>query len=391
MFAVFTYVRKAVARVIAPAALLALAACDTAGITTGGPSVDTSKPIPVALLVPKGSGQSGDAILAQSLENAARLAIGDLQGVQIDLRVYDTAGQASVASAKATEAVAAGAKIILGPVYAEAANAAGLAVRGKNVNVLAFSNNPAIAGGNVFILGPTFANTANRLTRYAAAQGKGSIAVVHGTDSAGSAGRAAIESAISRSPAQLAGSIGYELSQQGVIAAVPRVRDAVNTGGANAIFLTATTAGALPLFTQLLPEAGVSKETTQFIGLTRWDIPSQTLELPGVQGGWFALPDPAATSQFQSRYGGAYGGPPHPIGGLAYDGIAAIGALVSAGRSDALSGAALTQGAGFQGVGGIFRLLSDGTNERGLAVATIQNNRVVVIDAAPRSFSGAGS
>ena len=55
-----------------------------------------------------------------------------------------------------------------------------------------------------------------------------------------------------------------------------------------------------------------------------------------------------------------------------------------------VSGAALTQGAGFQGVGGIFRLRPDGTNERGLAVATIQNRQVVVIDPAPTSFAGAG-
>ena len=34
-----------------------------------------------------------------------------------------------------------GAKIILGPVYAEAANAAGIAAARKGVNVLAFSNN----------------------------------------------------------------------------------------------------------------------------------------------------------------------------------------------------------------------------------------------------------
>ena len=68
-----------------------------------------------------------------------------------------------------------------------------------------------------------------------------------------------------------------------------------------------------------------------------------------------------------------------------------IGALVGAGKSDALTGAALTQGAGFQGVSGIFRLRPDGTNERGLAVATIQNKQVVVIDPAPTSFSGAGS
>lgn len=391
MFAVFTFVRKAFSMGFLLVLGLFLAACETGGISSGGPSIDTSKPIPVALLVPKGSGQSGDAILAQSLENAALLAISDLQGINIDLRVYDTAGSADTAAAVATQAVGEGAKIILGPVYAEAANAVGKAVRGKNINVLAFSNNPAIAGGNVFILGPTFANTANRLTRYAAAQGKANIVVVHGNDAAGVAGQSAIQSAINSSPAKLGGAVSYDLSQQGVIDAVPLVRDTVASAGADAIFLTATTAGALPLFSQLLPESGVSRETVQYIGLTRWDIPPQTLELPGVQGGWFALPDPSASQQFSSRYGAAYGGVPHPIGGLAYDGIAAIGALVGAGRADALSGAALTQGAGFQGVSGIFRLRSDGTNERGLAVATIQNNQVVVIDPAPRSFSGGGS
>ena len=391
MFAVFTFVRKAFSMGFLLVLGLFLAACETGGISSGGPSIDTSKPIPVALLVPKGSGQSGDAILAQSLENAALLAISDLQGINIDLRVYDTAGSADTAAAVATQAVGEGAKIILGPVYAEAANAVGKAVRGKNINVLAFSNNPAIAGGNVFILGPTFANTANRLTRYAAAQGKANIVVVHGSDAAGVAGQSAIQSAINGSPAKLGGAVSYDLSQQDVIDAIPRVRDTVASAGADAIFLTATTAGALPLFSQLLPESGVSQETVQYIGLTRWDIPPQTLELPGVQGGWFALPDPSASQQFSSRYGAAYGGVPHPIGGLAYDGIAAIGALVGAGRADALSGAALTQGAGFQGVSGIFRLRSDGTNERGLAVATIQNNQVVVIDPAPRSFSGGGS
>ena len=60
------------------------------------------------------------------------------------------------------------------------------------------------------------------------------------------------------------------------------------------------------------------------------------------------------------------------------------------GQSNALSGAALTQAAGFQGTGGIFRLRPDGTNERGLAVATIRNRQVVVIDPAPRAFGGAG-
>ena len=139
MFAVFSRARKAAILGVTLLAGAVLAACDTMSIG-GGPSIDTSKPVPVALLVPKGSAQPGDAVLAQSLESAARLAIGDLQGVKIDLRVYDTAGNAATASTAASQAVSDGARIILGPVYAEAANAAGLAVRGKNINVLSFSN-----------------------------------------------------------------------------------------------------------------------------------------------------------------------------------------------------------------------------------------------------------
>ncbi|MFD3190452.1 penicillin-binding protein activator [Sedimentitalea sp. HM32M-2] len=388
MFAVFDPPRKVALFCLALLTAAVLTACDT--LPGGGPTINTDKPVPVALLVPRSSAQSGDALLAQNLENAARLAIGDLSGVQIDLRVYDTGGNAATAAAQASQAVKDGAQIILGPVYAESANAVGLAVRGQNINVLSFSNNTAIAGGNVFVLGPTFANTAQRLAQYAARQGKSSIVVVHGTDLAGQLGRDAIQAAVRGSGARVAGTVAYDLSQQSVIDTVPQVRSTVEGAGADAIFLTSTTAGALPLFSQLLPEAGMPPASVQYIGLTRWDIPSQTLALPGVQGGWFALPDPGKTQQFNSRYSAAYGATPHPIGGLAYDGIAAIGALVGAGKADALTGGALTQGAGFQGVGGIFRLRADGTNERGLAVATIQNRQVVVIDPAPTSFSGAG-
>jgi ABC-type branched-subunit amino acid transport system substrate-binding protein len=313
-----------------------------------------------------------------------------LPNVKIDLRVYDTAGNAGTASAVAQQAVADGAKIILGPVYAQAANAAGLAVLNNNVNVLSFSNNTSIAGGNVYVLGPTFQNTANRLVNYAGQQGKNSTVIVHSNDSAGQLGQSAIAAALSNSRVNNAGTVGYDRSQQGVIDSVSAIKATVDSTGADSIFLTATTAGALPLYSQLLPEAGVSPATTQYIGLTRWDIPAQTLELPGVQGGWFALPDPAKAQAYRQRYNNTYGEAPHPISGLAYDGIAAIGALVSQGKSNALTGAALTQNAGFQGVGGIFRLRPNGTNERGLAVATIQNKQVVVIDPAPQSFSGAG-
>ncbi len=389
MFARLSPVRKIGLRLVALAGFLAIAACAPVAPNTG-PRIDTARPVPVALLVPSGSGQSGDDILARSLEDAARLAMAELQGVQIDLRVYSTAGNAAQASAVAAKAVDEGARIILGPVYGEAANAAGVAVRSRNVNVLSFSNNTQIAGANVFVLGATFQNTADRMASYAAAQGRRNVVIVHANDVGGQLAQSAIQFAAARNGLTVGGSVGYDLSQQAVINAVPQIVATARAAEADAIFLDATTAGALSLFTQLLPEAGLRSDTVQYIGLTRWDIPPQTLELPGVQGGWFALPDPDLTNRFTSRYLAAYGTAPHPIAGLAFDGIAAIGALVAAGQADALTGAALTQAAGFQGVNGIFRLRPDGTNERGLAVATIQNRQVVVIDPAPRSFAGAG-
>lgn len=390
MFAFLKTLRKTARCALIPVAVLALAACEPVGVGGAGPSIDTTEPVPVALLVPRGSGQPNDELLAQNLENAARLAMRDLNGAQIDLRVYATAGNAQTAASQATVAVNDGAKIILGPLYAEAANAAGVAVAARNVNVLAFSNNASIAGGNVFVLGSTFDSTAHRLVKHAVSQGRDRIVIVHAQDVAGQTGKAAIERAIARSGGSVAGSVDYPLSQQGVISAVPQIKSVVDQTGANAIFMTASTASALPLLTQLLPEAGVDPATIQYIGLTRWDIPPQTLALPGVQGGWFALPDPARTSAFQGQYQAAYGTSPHPLAGVAFDGIAAIGALVSSGNSNALSASALTQSAGFQGASGVFRLNRDGTNERGLAIATVRGNQVSVISPAPRGFGGAG-
>jgi hypothetical protein len=390
MFLLLSNFQKFAGRIIAALSILWLAACQPVSLSDGGPSINTKTAVPVALLVPGGSANPSDNLNAKSLENAARLAIADLQGVKIDLRVYNTAGNPTQAAAVAVQAVNEGAKIIVGPLYAQSANAVGNAVANRNVNVLAFSNNAQIAGGNVFILGPTFENTANRLVSYSKRQGRSKIAIVHARTQAGEIGRAAISNAISRAGATPAGVASYEFSQDGIINAVPQIAQTIKGGGAQAVFFTASTDAALPLLTQMLPENGVNNSVIKYIGLTRWDIPPATLALPGVQGAWFAMPHPGMTAKFRARYSAAFGGNPLPVAGLSYDGIAAIGALVKAGKSNALTTSALTQGAGFVGANGIFRLRNDGTNERGLAVAQIQNNQVVIVDAAPSSFGGAG-
>ncbi|MFD1160537.1 penicillin-binding protein activator [Roseovarius aestuarii] len=390
MFAVLSAARKTFARLSLLISVLWIASCDTLpAVNTGGGSLFSGS-VPVALLVPHGAASDQEQKLARDLENAARLAVSDLQGVKIDLRVYSTAGNAARAQAAALEAVNDGARIIVGPLHAESANAVAVAVADKGVNVLSFSNNATIAGGNLFILGQTFQTTANRLARYATQNGKDKVLTVYSDNLAGQLGKQAIQQAVRASGGTNAGSVSYEFSQDGVVNAVPQITAAAEANGANSIFLTANTAGALPLFSQMLPEAGLSPENVQYIGLSRWDTPRQTLSLPGVQGGWFALPDPSRAAQYNSRFSTSFGTPPHALSGLAYDGIAAIGALAQSRGRDALSRGALTQAAGFQGVTGIFRFLPDGTNDRGLAVATIVNNQVSVVSPAPQGFGAPG-
>lgn len=373
-------------------AMLALAACNgTATVSPGtGPRVNTNAPVTVALLLPRGSGQAGDEFVSRSLENAARMAIADLNGAQIDLRVYSTAANPQMAANAANLAVEDGAKVILGPVYAASAAAAGLAVAGSGVQVLSFSNNTSIAGGNVFVLGNTFEATADRLVRYAVAQGKTQILTVAGQNEAEALGSRAIAGAIARNGASSAGTTSFELSQNGVVQAIPEITDAVKANGAQAVFYTSGTAGALPILAQLVSENGVDPAKVQFIGLQRWDIPASAQALPPLQGGWFAIPDPGLIDNFNKRYIQQFGDGPHPIAGLGYDGIAAVGALISSGVDDPLGVAALTGRSGFAGVNGVFRLRANGTNERGLSIASLINNQVQIIDPAPRSFGDAG-
>ncbi|SPF77620.1 penicillin-binding protein activator [Pseudoprimorskyibacter insulae] len=390
MFALLSTARKAGQRLFAVGALLATAACNTSigDIGASQPSIKAGAPVPVALLLPKSDPTAQS--LPRDLENAARLALAGLDGVQIDLRVYDTAGNPTVAAQVAGQAVNDGAKIILGPLYQKNAVAVSQAVAGQGINVLSFSNNTDIAGGNLFLLGDLFINRADRLLGYAKRQGKSSVAVIYENSTGGQVGARAIGQAAVNNGVELVGTAGYDLNSQSLSAAIAKTRGYVQQGGAQSVFLTDNWDQGLSVALQLMPEQGIDPTVTKYMGLSRWDSRRDGFNLAGIKGGWFTVPDMATVQQFETRFQEAYGAIPHPLAGLAFDGVAAIGALVKQGRADALSTTALTQSAGFQGSSGVFRLKADGTNERGLAVATIENNQMVILDRAPSSFGGFG-
>ncbi|WP_370251291.1 penicillin-binding protein activator [Nioella sp.] len=388
MFPSFSFLRKSRRQVLLLLSAGLLAACQ-AGLPGGsGPRVRAGAPIEVALLLPYGSASPGDEIVARSLENAARLAASEFEGVQLEITVYNTAADPAQAATVAREAIQQGARVIVGPLRSDAAAAAGVAVSNSNVAIMSFSNNTEIAGGNVFVLGHTFQNTADRIAGYAMAQGRNRVVILHAQNLAGEVARDAVQQAFAARGGTVAGVASFEFSQQGVVQAIPDVMEMIRSSDANGLVITSEASAALPLFAQLLPENGLDTEEVRVMGLTRWDIPPQTLELSGLQGGWFALPDPDANAAFNARYTAAFGDAPHVLAPIAYDAMRAI--AETAAEFGVLGVTELTSSSGFAGANGVFRLRANGTVERAMAIATVLENQVSIIDPAPGRLGASG-
>ena len=376
---------------------LSLTACvdvATTGQSSGGvdgPKLNPNRTVKVALLVPSGSGNANQENLANNLIRAAEMAIADHPNAKIDMRVYATHGNATQATSAAQAAISDGAKIIIGPLFAESANAVGKVAAAKNINVLSFSNNTGVAGGNVFVLGNSFQNTANRIVGYASAKGYKSVAVVSPQNAAGTAAAAAVKSAASRTGARFAGSYTYPFSPEGIAGAVPSIASKLSSTGSTAVVLTADSASGLPLLAQRLPAGGLDIETIKILGLARWDIPQSTLSNPGLRGGWFTIPDGAAISAFNGRFNNTYGTAPHPLAGIAYDGMKAFAELRSNKNPGAAQRSQLSRAQGFRGASGTFRLLKNGSTQRALSVAEASAGGLRVISSAPTKFGGSGS
>lgn len=360
-----------------------LVACD---VPAGGNPF--AGPTKVALLVPAGSNDSNLNKLAADLEKSAQLALTDNPNARIQMTTYATAGNAQQAAAAATAAISEGANVIVGPLFGEAAIAVGSVAAGAGVNVLSFSNNSQVAGGNVFVLGETPETKANRLIAYAKQSGINSVLVLAPENSAGQIAADAVRKAANQNGVRFDGIGSYPFSPEGIAAAIPSIAARITENDTDAVVFTADSDAGLPLIAQMLPTSGVAQPDVRFLGITRWDIPPSTLALPGLSGGWFTLPDVPSSQQFNARFTNVYAQTPHPLAGLGYDGVAVVAQLKAA-KQDT-SKASLTNGSTYQGSKGLFRLLTDGTSDRAIAIAQANNGSFKILSGAASNFGTTG-
>lgn len=339
--------------------------------------------VKVALILPlSAAGNAG--LAAQSMKNAAEMALAEFTSPNIQLLIKDDAGTASGAQTAAQQALGEGAEIILGPLFAVSVGAVGQVARTRNVPVIAFSTDTSVASRGVYLLSFLPESDVERIVEYAVAQGKRSFAALVPENAYGSVVEAAFNQAVSRRGARIIALERYPLDRQRMQDPVKRVAQAASQ--ADAIFIP-DGADAVPLVAQSLAAAGVQPRRIQLLGTGLWDDPRIFAEST-LQGGWFAAPEAAGFRNFSSRYRARFGQEPVRTATLSYDAVSLVAALVKTQGPQRFSEQVLTNASGFSGIDGVFRFRSDGTNERGLAVLRVTSSGALVISPAPKAFSG---
>src|SRR4029077_21270050 len=115
-------------------------------------------------------------VAAQSMRDAAEMALAEFQNPHIQLLIKDDGGNPPGAQAGTQQALDEGAEIILGPLFALSVPAAAQLTRARGLSVIAFSTDSSIAGCGVYLLSFLPESDVNRISDYSAAIGKRSFA-----------------------------------------------------------------------------------------------------------------------------------------------------------------------------------------------------------------------
>lgn len=297
------------------------------------------------------------ASLGKQMDAAVRLGGGP--GIGIEIRDSGSSPDTAVLAAKAAEA--AGANIIVGPVFSAQARAVSEAVK---IPVVTLSNDSALAGSDTFVFGVTPEQSVRAVFGLAAQRNIRSIAIVAPPGEIGSRTVAAA--------GPIAQSLGIALRPPVITDAPGEIAGQVQAGGVlDGVYLPAAGASLAP-FAEALSALDV-----QVLGSTQWS--ARGLEqVAALRGAWFAAPDPLRFAAFTQAYEEQTGQPAGIIAGLAYDGAELLRVLGQAGQQNKRG---LLREDGFSGVLGPYRIGKNGLLERGLAVLEVGSGDINLIGA----------
>ena len=329
-----------------------------------------SNKIQVALLLPL-SGKN--AQLGQSMLNAAQLAVFEMAPANFEIMPRDTGNNAESA---ARDAIASGAQLLIGPLFAGDVAAVKPVVQTSNVNMLALSTDVSLAEPGAYVMGFAPAPQVERVVAYAASHDAKRFAALIPVGAYGKLVQQAFESAVRK-----AGGTVVALESPAHAKDLAAKRDQIDA------LLLPLSGEELHQVTVQLAADGLDKNKVRLLGTGLWDEPGLGSRINMLEGGWYAAAEPEARESFVNNYKKTYGQEPPRLATLTYDATAL--AAVLAARGGRFDRTALTNPSGFAGLDGLFRLTQQGLAERGLAINEITATGSKVIDPSPSTFVGA--
>jgi ABC-type branched-subunit amino acid transport system substrate-binding protein len=340
--------------------------------------------VKVALILPlSAAGNAG--VAAQSMRNAAEMALAEFNNPDIQLLVKDDAGSAPGAQQAAQQAVDEGAEIILGPLFALTVGPVGQIARARKIPVIAFSTDANVASRGVYLLSFLPESDVERIIGYAAGQGKRAFAALVPDNAYGTVAEAAFKQAVARRNSRVIAVERYALDRNQLQGPVRTM--AAAAARADAIFIP-DGADAVPAVVQGRVSNGLDTKKVQLLGTGLWED-AQIFANPQLDGAWYAGPDSAGFKAFAARYKTKFGNDPVRTASLTYDAVALVAALTKTQGNQRFSEEVLTTSSGFTGIDGLFRFRPDGTSQRGLSVMKVTPGGGQVISPPPKAFGGA--
>ena len=359
-----------------------------------------------------------EAELGESMLRAAEIALFDLADQDFVLMPYDTEGTPEGARAAVTAAVSDGVRLLLGPLFSESVAAAAPLAHDAGINMVVFSNNREVARQKIYLIGLLPRSEISRVVSYARSRGVLRFAALAPDSAFGRRVVDELRTAAERDGGEMSRVVFFapdgsdlsasvrrlaryeerqgalrerrlELEAQGDSAAarmLSQLEGIETLGEIDYDALLVPVGGArLKEIAALLPFYDVDTAKIRLLGMSSWLMPGLGREPPLV-GGWFAAPHTDAGADFKLRFGKLFGGAPDPLAPFAYDATALAAILARNRRDGAFSADALTSPNGFAGTAGIFRFLSTGEAERGLAVLEVEAWQFRVVSPSPKSF-----
>lgn len=319
-------------------------------------------PVRVALLLPL----TGDlASVGISMANGAKLAMQSIASNpsasdNITLIIKDTAGEPAIAAQRASEAVAEGASLVLGPLRAESVMSAGAVTRGAGIPLIGFSNNSGAATQNVYLLNVLPEMEVRRSLGYAKSQGRSSFAAIVSTNAFGRIQEGAFRQAVADLGLNARAIYSYK-DQVEAQNAVEQLVPLLQSGAVDTIFLPDR--AFAPDFALWLESVGIERSSITILGSADWDGDARISQTAYLAGALYPAIDDAGQLALAPQYQAQFGTTPHAMTTIAFTATLLANSSTLSLATPRYDRALLTRESGFTGRDGLFRFLPDGRSE----------------------------